>query len=128
MMKWKDVNLRVCLLAALILGVSGGAHATLVVDRGLPDSNLNNAGGGDRSNVAWGFNGDYLAGDDFSLGALNPGQAWQIDQLTLWAVGGESTLGDRFNSITLFLGASGASTPAAASANLTGNATDNSDV
>jgi len=130
MMKWKNIKLQGCLLAVLVLGVAGGANAALVVDRGLPDSNLNNAAGSDRSNVAWGFNGDFLAGDDFSLGALNPGQsAWQIDQLTLWTIGSESTLGDRFDSLTLFLGAdNGSSTPAAAKANLTGNDTDNSDV
>ncbi|MDZ7829127.1 MAG: PEP-CTERM sorting domain-containing protein [Halofilum sp. (in: g-proteobacteria)] len=130
MTNWKTGPLPTCLLAVLALGGSNFAHATVVVDRGLPDQNLNNAAGGDRSNVAWGFNGDFLAGDDFSLGALNPGKrAWQIDQLTLWTIGGEATLGDRFESVTLFLGAEGASSiPAAASANLTGNNTDNSDI
>ena len=43
------------LLGALCLCGALGAQAALVVDRGLPDANLNNASGGDRSNVAWDF-------------------------------------------------------------------------
>jgi hypothetical protein len=105
------------------------ANASLIVDRGLPDQNLNNAAGADRSNISWAFAGDFLAGDDFVLAALDPGQDhWRIDRLTVWVVGGESTLGDRFNSISLFLGPAAASIPAVASANLTGNSTDNADV
>lgn len=121
-----------CLLAALLIGVTGNAHAALVVDRGLPNSNINQAAGDDRSNAAWGFEDDdglaidFLVGDDFNLGSGN----WRIDRLSLWTLGGEATLGDRFNSISLFLGreAEGDGIPVVASANLNGNNSDNPDV
>lgn len=129
MTRRKASLLQACLLVVLAFGASGDAHATLIVDRGLPGQNLNDAAGGDRSNIAWGFTGEFLAGDDFLLRALDPGnRKWQIDRLTVWTTGAEATLGERFGSIKLFLGADGANTPAVASANLTGNDTGNSNV
>lgn len=127
----KKAPLKVLGVALLAMGASTLVNASLIVDRGLPDENLNNAAGGDRSNVAWAFEGDYLSGDDFTLGALNPNAGkWRIDQIRVWTIGGESSLGDRFSSIKLFMGAEGSTVPEAASANLTAgsNATDNANV
>jgi hypothetical protein len=113
------------------------AGATLIVDRGLPDANLNNAAGVDRSNVAWDFNPpeDFVAGDDFTLQGLPPKTGWRIDQIWIWSIAGvpDGTfeLGDRFQTISLFLGPDGdpgAVIPIVMSANLTGNASDNPDV
>jgi len=111
------------------------AASVTVVDRGLPSDNLNNAAGSDRSNVAWGFNGDFQSGDDFELGSTGDADNpyWQIDKLTVWVVSGapdaDTTLGDAFDDVSLYLGdADGATTPLAKSANLTGNVTDNADV
>ena len=122
-------TVRSCTAAALLCAAAVDAQAMLIVDRGLPDANLNNAAGGDRSNVAWGFRGDFLAGDDFQLGPVDPGKRrWRIDRLSLWQIGGSPTLGDKFDSVSLFLGPDGASIPKVASANLTGNSSDNPDV
>jgi len=121
-------------LAMAFMAVSSQAlHATsLVVDRGLPDSNLNNAAGGDRSNVAWGFNGDFLSGDDFNLPSTgDPGNpSWQIDTLRVWVVAGAigDTFSDSFEELALFLGPDGSALPNVKSANMTGNSSDNPDV
>ena len=111
------------------------AGADLIVDRGLPDDNLNNAAGSDRSNVAWDFGGDYASGDDFTLPDTPKYHAWEIEKITTWAIAGEpgSTflLGDRYDEISLFLGLAGpdgTEIPLVLNANLTGNDTDNDDV
>jgi hypothetical protein len=65
----------------------------LLVDRGLPTANLNNAAGADRSNVAWAFtqytSSDYwLVGDTFQN---TSSQTWNINKITLWTVGNTDT-------------------------------------
>lgn len=105
----------------------------MVVDRGLPDSNLNNAAGGDRSNVAWGFAGDYTSGDSFNLPELDAGNsAWRIDRISIWSIAGEpgSQFGDSFDSVSLYLGPdeADAELPEVASGNVSGNSTDNPDI
>lgn len=126
----KKASLLTCLGVSLFAGFASLAQAALIVDRGLPDQNLNNAAGANRSNVAWAFNGDFLAGDDFSLGAVAPGnRSWRIDRISVWQIGGDPTLGDKFDSLSLFLGRDdGSSIDKVSTANLTGNATDNGDV
>ena len=127
---FKKVSLLTCVAVTAFVGFAGLAQAALIVDRGLPDQNLNNAAGADRSNVAWAFNGEFLAGDDFSLGAVAPGnRSWRIDRISVWQIGGNPTLGDKFDSISLFLGRDdGSSVDKVSTANLAGNATDNGDV
>ncbi len=45
----------------ILLAISGSVNAIVIVDRGLPTDNLNNAAGASRSDVAWAFaNPDYL--------------------------------------------------------------------
>ena len=56
----------------------------VIFERALPTDNLNTASGSDRSNVAWGFGGDYFSGDTFNL---QGDKAWVIDSLSVWRVG-----------------------------------------
>jgi len=71
------------------LAATMSASADLLVDRGLPTENLNNAAGSDRANVAWAFtqytSPDYwVVGDTFQN---TSSQTWDINQITLWTVG-----------------------------------------
>jgi hypothetical protein len=79
------------LVTLIVLAVGSAAFAgpVLLVDRGLPTANLNNAAGPDRSNVSWAFtqytSGDYwLVGDTFKNTSSD---WWTIKQITLWTVG-----------------------------------------
>jgi hypothetical protein len=104
-------SLMAVVAVGLILTVAGTAGATsLVFDRGLPVTNLNNAAGVNRSNVAWGFgaaNDEYFAGDDFKLSTSPLGQ-WQIDTVRIWIVAGAPAAGvnlaDRYTQVSLFGG------------------------
>lgn len=80
---------------ALAAGLNSAVLASpILVDRGLPTTNLNNAAGADRSNVAWVFGKspsatDYwLVGDTFTN---TSSQNWLIDLIRLWAVGPATT-------------------------------------
>jgi hypothetical protein len=83
------------------------ADPSLVVDRGLPQTNLNNASGPVRSNVRWGWHDHGFLGDDFTIGA--PGERWVIDSIRTWAVPGTSQfnlshLGDYYKDVRLHFG------------------------
>lgn len=83
------------------------ADSALVVDRGLPQVNLNNASGPVRSNVRWGWHDHGFLGDDFTIGL--PGERWVIDSIRTWAVPGGSAanlshLGDYFQDVRLHFG------------------------
>lgn len=77
------------LVAGLVVVSSGVASATLLFDRGLPNINLNDAAGSNRSNVRWAntesFNPSptsspyYVVGDDFSLANTS-----FIETIRLW--------------------------------------------
>jgi hypothetical protein len=97
----------------LALGYTTQADAVLLFDRGLPETNLNNISGSQRSNVVWATNAQNpgFFGDNFTIG--NVGETYKIDNVRTWVVAGSSlnnssNLGNWFESITL----------------LTGNATD----
>ena len=128
------------------LSVSADVQAsTLVVDRGLPDTNLNNAAGGARSNVAWGFTPPdsddpnapttkFQSGDTFSLPSTGNANlpSWRIDKLSAWFIAGSTgddvdPLEDRFSDISLFLG-SGNTIDKVASSSITGDVADASNV
>ena len=122
------------LFAAVLLAALGGSAfaAPVVFDRGLPTTNLNDAAGANRSNVAWGFDEAspaFYAGDDFTLGA----GMYRIDTVRTWAVIGPisdtsgSLIADRFSSISLY-GGNGASLNQLMSGNTVGNATDNANI
>src|SRR3954463_1349246 len=83
------------------------ADSTLVVDRGLPQANLNNASGTARSNVRWGWHDHGFLGDDFTIGAS--GERWVIDSIRVWTVPGTATakaahLGEFYQDVRLYLG------------------------
>ena len=65
------------------------ASAALLVDRGLPTANLNDAAGASRANVSWAFSqytpSDYwLFGDTFQNTSSS---TWTINTIRLWSVG-----------------------------------------
>jgi hypothetical protein len=82
----------------------------LLVDRGLPSANLNNAASALRSNVQWGMEGLYFNGDDFTIGTA--GETYVIDTVRLWTAPAKSdqeppALGDWFESVALAAGPAG---------------------
>lgn len=121
-------------IAALALATAFCAPimaAPIVVDRGLPSANLNDAAGLNRSNVAWGFGDNtpgpaYYSGDDFTIGT----GMYLIDTIRTWAVIGRSSaltstiVADRYSSISLY-GGSGPSLVNLMSGNTVGNSTNN---
>jgi len=83
------------------------ADSQLVVDRGLPKANLNDASGSARSNVRWAIPDDGFLGDDFTIGA--PGEKWVIDSIRTWTVPGIHSkdpvrLGDLYQDVRLYFG------------------------
>lgn len=97
--------------AALTCGVISASAQTLVVDRGLPTANINNAAGNNRSNVSWGWYGnDYMSADDFTLGSAGGTDHWEITSIRTWV-----TIGSGYGDPTtdLYLGAANTSDPSA---------------
>jgi hypothetical protein len=83
----------------LILGLAATclagnmAFANLLVDRGLPTANLNDAAGALRSNVAW-VDGGYTAGNYVMEGDTfqnTSAQTWSVNTIRLWTVGTTTT-------------------------------------
>jgi hypothetical protein len=88
------------------------AEPGLAVDRGLPQTNLNNVSGNARSNVRWTGEGNGFVGDDFSIGAA--GETWVIDSIRTWTVPQISVtsskhLGDLFQDVRLYFGSASSS-------------------
>lgn len=124
-----------------ILLLASAAQAIMVVDRGLPVANLNNAAGVNRSNVAWAA-GDYtdvtgtysyITGDDFTLPGSGPG--WQVDTIRTWVIGGSANndfdltndqyLGLFLSNVSLYVGSASATTiPRVALENFAGGSSD----
>jgi|SRR5579871_266627 len=110
--------LKVTMMFALA-SASWAADSVLVVDRGLPQGNLNNVSGAARSNVRWASGDQGFLGDAFAIGA--PGEKWAIDSIRTWAVPGQDKidpdhLGDFYQDVRLYFGASGSGVTPAASA------------
>ncbi|MBV9506144.1 MAG: hypothetical protein JO323_14185 [Acidobacteriia bacterium] len=116
----------------LALAASGwAANSVMVVDRGLPQANLNNVSGVARSNVRWASGDSAFVGDTFAVGV--PGERWVIDEIRTWTVPGlkeedPNHLGDFYQDVRLYFGTAGADITPAVSAALsagsdeTGNA------
>lgn len=119
-------------LVAMIAIPALATGGTPVFDRGLPEANLNNGAGSDRSNVAWAFGEGWITGDDFTVGA--PGEVWVVTEIRTWSVGGSPTdvnafgheIGDRFESVTLYGGLTDASLSPLATGTLTSDSNLNS--
>jgi hypothetical protein len=83
------------------------AEPALVVDRGLPQANLNSAAGEYRSNIRWSSYESGFLGDDFTVGAT--GERWVIDTVRVWTVPGfrdvdPEHLGDFYQDVRLYVG------------------------
>jgi hypothetical protein len=83
------------------------AEPALIVDRGLPQANLNNASGDYRSNVRWSSYDGGFVGDDFTVGVS--GEQWVIDTIRVWTVPGVAEidpehLGDFYRDVRLYFG------------------------
>ncbi len=94
-----------------VVAMGEAVKAAVLVDRGLPSTNLNNAAGPNRSNIRWATDAQNagLFGDDFTIG--NAGENFQVDTITTWvapglSIGDPVELGDFFSEVTL-LGAPG---------------------
>jgi len=81
---WAAVRLSGFALAtALLIAPQLAAAQSMVVDRGLPTANLNNAASPDRSNVMWVDDDGRPVGDDFTL----PGtEAYTVTTIRVWAM------------------------------------------
>lgn len=106
------------LAVVLVLTASAAAQAAMIVDRGLPGSDLNNAAGTSRSNVSWAFvEKDQFVGDDFTLPGSAP--SWRVDTIRTWFVGfdaihdadltNDEFLGDWYKDVSLYVGPVGSS-------------------
>jgi hypothetical protein len=85
-------KLQIAIMAAALAGTMS-ASADLLVDRGLPIANLNNAAGADRANVSWAFT-EYTSPDYWVVGdtfANTSSQTWSINTIRLWTVGETDT-------------------------------------
>ena len=96
-----------CFLMAVPVIAAG---PQMVVDRGLPQANLNNVSGAARSNVRWAIPEDGFLGDDFTIG--RPGEHWVIDAVRTWTgpgAGGTDPLhlGDFYQDVRLYFGGPG---------------------
>ena len=119
------------LSAAAMVWPAWAADSVLVVDRGLPQVNLNNDSGPVRSNVRWSWHDHGFLGDDFTVGL--PGERWAIDAIRTWAVpGGPEAnlphLGDFFQDVRLHFGAGDVTPVAAAQLSPGSDETGNPDV
>lgn len=98
-----------CFAFGLVLTAPAmAAGPALVVDRGLPQANLNNSAGDYRSNVRWSLYSSGFVGDDFTLGGA--GEKWVIDTIRVWTVPGVNAtdaehLGDFYQDVRLYFGA-----------------------
>jgi hypothetical protein len=114
---------RFALTGIFLLGLASGvwaADSMLVVDRGLPQGNLNNVSGAARSNVRWAFGDSGFMGDHFTVGAQS--EKWMIDSIRTWTVPGLDSadperLSDFYEDVRLYFGQSGSDlTPMVAAA------------
>jgi hypothetical protein len=90
-MNMKKALMCICILFLVSAGSFADPPTTMLLDRGLPTINLNNAAGANRSNVAW---ADWEAsvnpteywvpGDDFTIS--QPG-TYKIRTIRVWIVG-----------------------------------------
>lgn len=95
------------LLGCALTGPVLAAGPAMVVDRGLPQANLNNVSGEYRSNIRWSLYESGFLGDDFSVGAA--GESWVIDSIRVWTVPGVNAtdpehLGDFYRDVRLYFG------------------------
>src|SRR5436190_14690866 len=92
----------------LLLAVPAfSGDSRMVLNRGLPQANLNNVSVPSRSNVRWGWHDEGFLGDSFLMGA--PGEHWVIDSIRTWIVPGSAEhahehVGDFYKDVRLYFG------------------------
>ena len=96
------------LFVALLSVPLFAADPVLVLDRGLPQANLNHVSPEYRSNIRWSWYDHGFVGDDFSIGGA--GERWVIDAIRTWTVpgtqaGDPQNLGDYYQDVRLYFGA-----------------------
>lgn len=107
--------IRIVTLSCLLVWPAIAGGPSLVVDRGLPQVNLNTPSGDARSNIRWSWYDHGFVGDDFAVG--QPGERWVIDAIRTWTVPGNQVadpqrLGDSYQDVRLyFRGKEGDLTP-----------------
>lgn len=112
----------VTFFAAATMAALAADPSTLVVDRGLPQANWNNAAGvTERSNVRWTLYEQGFVADEIRLG--EPGEKWVVDKVRVWTVPGArgidpATLGDFYSNVRLYLGPAAGDLNKVASADL----------
>lgn len=80
-------------------------QAPPLINRGLPQVNINSSAGANRANIRWANSESGLFyGDDFQL----PTGSWLIDKIRVWAIPSvpgypDYCLGDHFSSIVLYI-------------------------
>ena len=114
------------MVAVMVVASSGIASATLLFDRGLPDINLNNVAGSERSNVVWAGESDTgFTGDDFIIGTV--GQSYAINSLTVWGAQYDPLSSD-IDNIWLYLGKAGDSLALKSTGSVDGNTNSNPNI
>jgi hypothetical protein len=103
------------MILGLVIAGSGQASATLLINRGLPTTNLNAAAGANQSNVSWAEPSLILFdGDTFTVTGAS---TWKVDTIRLWFVGynannntsltDDTYLGNFYNNLSLYVGTGG---------------------
>jgi hypothetical protein len=116
--------------AWVLMGVQAFASdSVLVVNRGLPQYNLNNGSGKARSNVRWGVPDQGFVGDEITVGAA--GEKWVIDSIRTWAVPGTAghipdNLADFYEDVRFYFGGSDSDLTPISSARLTQGSSETS--
>ncbi|XQW84213.1 PEP-CTERM sorting domain-containing protein [Thalassotalea piscium] len=130
-MKSKYLSLTAAAALLAMSSFANTANASLLLDRGLPTDNLNNASGDNRSNVSWEW-GDVntFAGDTFTVSGTD---SWKVDTITTWVTGSKEQnfwLGDKYGSLELFFGEFGSDLTQLLTGNFVENTntTDNSNI
>ena len=119
-------RLAVATAAVACLAGAMPAAATLLFDRGLPNTYLNDAALTFRSNVSWGSStADLFTGDDFMIGVA--GQKYLINSLTVWGAQVDPLSADLAN-IALYLGKSGSALSQIAAGSVAGNVNSNGNI
>ena len=117
--------------AASVVGAAASAPGTPSFDRGLPTTNLNNAAGASRSNVAWSNGNDYVSGDSFAVGA--GGETWLVTQIRTWTVPNDTGtgtfhFGNEYSSVALYFGPGAISQIASGTVNLGADVNNNANI
>jgi hypothetical protein len=118
----------ICAVVLMMTGAASTSLGAILVDRGLPTINLNNAAGANRSNVTWASESSTgFTGDDFMIGTI--GQSYVIDSITVWGAQ-YNPLSLDIDNIWLYMGKAGVGNSLAlvSSGSVAGNTNSNSNI